>query len=188
MSEILTPFPAPPGAVLHALQLLDVLRRGDEDEMAKYGADLRSTPRPWEPSTCPRDLREAIWLWCDGVVEWINYEYIWRSAQTIPACWLHHRHIARELPLLAVQRWRADTSTGLDATDEWHRYALPMFLDRLRDRIGEGACMSGKHDGWPAEPRAAAYSDAAAVDARQTVIHHDAHPVVTQLRAAERAR
>ena len=102
-SEILTQFPCPPGSVLKALELLHVLRRGDPDEMAEYG-DLSNLPRPWDPSTCPRDLRAVVWGWCDNVAEWINHEYAWRPTQMIPLCWPHHAHIARELPVLAFQR------------------------------------------------------------------------------------
>ena len=58
-NEILTQFPCPPGSVLKALELLQVLRRGDPDEMAEYG-DLSNLPRPWDPSTCPQDLRAAV--------------------------------------------------------------------------------------------------------------------------------
>jgi hypothetical protein len=46
-NEILTQFPGPPGSVRKALELLQVLRRGDADEMAEYG-DPSNLPRPWD--------------------------------------------------------------------------------------------------------------------------------------------
>ncbi len=61
-NEILAQFPNPPGSVLKALELLQVRRRGDADEMAEYG-DLNNLPRPWDPSTCPQELRSAVWGW-----------------------------------------------------------------------------------------------------------------------------
>lgn len=63
---ILTRFPPPPGAAVKALEQLEVLRRGDADEMAAAG-DLTDLPRPWDPATCPDDLREVLWGWCDRV-------------------------------------------------------------------------------------------------------------------------
>ena len=93
MSEILTRFPPPPGAVRNALAQLQILRRGDGDEIAAAG-DLVDPPRPWDPATCPNELREAVWSWCDSVAEWLNHEYAWRPTQMIPLCWPHHAHIA----------------------------------------------------------------------------------------------
>lgn len=179
---ILTRFPTPPGSVLRALELLEVVRRDDADEMAEYG-DLTDLPRPWDPATCPPGLRAAVWSWCDAVTEWINHEYAWRPTQMIPPCWPHHAHIAHELPALAIQRWDAGQSTRPDALEDWHRYTLPMFYERMFTRLGESTCRAGKHTDWPAESRIVAYNSAAAVEDRQTVIHLDTHPV-TELRTA----
>lgn len=181
-NEILTPFPSPPGSVRKALELLQVVRRGDPDEMAEYG-DLSNLPRPWNPSSCPHDLRSAVWGWCDAVAEWINHEYAWRPTQMIPLCWPRHAHIARELPILAFQRWSADESTDYEAADDWHRYALPTFLERMQGRLGESTCRAGRHIDWPAENRIVAYNAAEAVEDRQGVIHRDSHLVVADLHA-----
>lgn len=185
-NEILTKFPSPPGSVLKALTLLQVLRRGDPDEMAEYG-DLDHLPRPWDPSTCPTELRSAVWGWCDTVADWINTEYAWRPTQMIPPCWPRHSHIARELPVLACQRWAAAESTSYDPIDDWHRCALPTFLDRMHGRLGDSACRTGKHVDWPAEARVVAYTAPDAAADRKTVIHRDSHPVVTELHAHRRA-
>ena len=176
-NRITIPFPAPPREVLRSLELLAILRRGDPDEMAKAG-DLHNLPRPWEPATCPSDLRECVWLWCDQVAAWINHEFAWRPTQLIPPCWPRHAHIARELPVLAILRWGAEESRAPEPLEEWHRYTFPMFCDRLANRLGESGCRIGKHIDRPAESRYAAYVDAASVFDRQQVIYADSRPVV----------
>lgn len=182
--DILARFPTPPGSVLKALEQLAVLRRGDPDEIAAAG-ELNDLPRPWDPARCPGKLRAAVWAWCDAVADWINHEYAWRPTQMIPPCWPRHAHIARELPVLACQRWSAEQATNYDLVDDWHRYALPLFCERMFGRLGESTCRTGKHVDWPAESRHVAYSSSSAVEDRQTVIHLDGHPV-TELRAAGR--
>jgi hypothetical protein len=149
---IAEPFPTPPADVLRALHLLAVVRRGDPHEMAQAG-NLHNLPRPWEPATCPDELREAVWDWCDAVAAWINHDSTWRPTQLIPSCWPRHPHIARELAVIAVQRWHAEQATSPDPTEDWHRYTLPMFLDRMTSRLGEVSCRTGQHTDWPAAAR-----------------------------------
>jgi hypothetical protein len=108
-----------------------------------------------------RLLSAAIWSWCDDVVAWINHEYAWRPAQMIPGCWRSHPHIARELPVLAVLRWTAENAAGPELVEEWNRYALPLFCDRMAQRLGESTCRTGKHQDWPAQSRYIASLDAA---------------------------
>ena len=179
MTLLATPFPTPPGAVLQALHLLEVRGRGDPDEMAAAG-NLENLPRPWDPASCPNELREAVWEWCDEVAEWLNHEYVWRPTQMIPLCWPQHPHIARELAVLAILRWGAEESLTPEPTEEWHRYTFPMFNDRLTTRLGESACRTGKHVDWPAEGRYAAFVDT--TGQRENVIHGDTRPV-TELHA-----
>ena len=108
---IVLPFPPPPLVVVHALELLQAVRRAHRGGPA--GADVMADlERPWEPAACSGELGAAVWGWCDDVVAWINHEYAWRPAQMIPACWLQHPHIARELPVLAVLRWQAECAVG----------------------------------------------------------------------------
>lgn len=172
--EMLARFPEPPGSVQIALDQLAVLRRGDPKEIDAAGQDLSDLPRPWDPSTCPARLRAATWAWCDDVANWINHEFAWRPNLMIPACWPRHPHIARELPVLACQRWSAEQATGYDLIDDWHRYALPLFLERMFSRLGEGNCRSGgKHDDWPAESRHTKYAATAETDARLGVFRAD---------------
>jgi hypothetical protein len=104
---IVLPFPPPPLAVLRALELLENSRRGDRGGVAQAGA-VADLERPWEPAACSGALSTAVWSWCEDVVAWINHEIAWRPARMVPACWPHHAHIARELPVLAVLRWEAE--------------------------------------------------------------------------------
>jgi hypothetical protein len=155
---IVLPFPAPPIAVLRALELLETARRSDRRGVAHAGsaADLE---RPWEPASCSGELSAAVWCWCGDVVAWINHEYAWRPVQMIPACWSHHAHIVRELPVLAVLRWEAESAAGPQLMEEWNRYAFPMFCDRMAQRLGESTCRTGRHQDWPAEGRYTASLD-----------------------------
>ena len=57
----------------------------------------------------------------------------------------------------------------------------------MQGRLGESTCRTGKHVDWPAEGRDVAYNAAEAVEDRQSVIHRDSHPVVTELHANRRA-
>ena len=44
-------------------------------------------PRPWDPPSCPGELRRLIYVWLDEVVGWINEEHTWRTDRVIPICW-----------------------------------------------------------------------------------------------------
>jgi hypothetical protein len=153
---ILTRFPQPSGAILKALELLAISRDGDPDEMAEAG-DLSELPRPWEPASCPDELRARIWHWCDSVAGWLNTDLAWRPAQIIPDCWPRHPHLARELPILAILRWQAEEALDPRWLEEWHRYTYPAFLDRLAVSLGESTCRAGKHQDWPARARVSAF-------------------------------
>lgn len=172
MAVILTPFPAPPGSVQRALTLLDVLQRGSDEEREAAG-DLSELPRPWDPVTCADDLREDVWAWCDQVAAWLNRDYAWRPQQMIPPCWPRHPAIARELPVLAMLRWNTHEATGPAAIEEWHRYALPGFYERMFDRLGESSCRTGKHQEWPAAGRYDAYTDVRAARERAQLLVAD---------------
>jgi hypothetical protein len=175
MGLIVTRFPSPPPSVVRVLHQHQVVRRGDADEIAAEG-NLTELPNPWAPATCDDDLRAAIWDWCDAVAEWVNHEYAWRPAQLIPPCWPHHPHIAHELPVLAVLRLAAESSTGPELLEEWHRHTLPGFFDRMLNRLGESGCRTGKHLDWPARSRHASCNSEEAVDDRQTVFYADTNP------------
>jgi hypothetical protein len=149
---IVSPFPAPPVAVQQALALLDLVAGGDEAVLGELG-DVTGLPRPWLPATCPPVLRRQLWSWCDAVVTWINHGYAWRPASMIPECWPQHPHLACELPALACLRVLAEQALTPDPLEDWHRYALPAFLDRAVARLGESSCRTGKHLEWPGAAR-----------------------------------
>lgn len=156
---IVLPFPPPPVPVLVALELLQDVRRRDAGRPARAG--VAEMERPWEPAGCSSELSASVWRWCDDVTVWINHEYAWRPSQMVPACWRHHAHIARELPVLAVLRWQAESVATPELVEEWNRYAFPMFCDRMIERLGESTCRTGRHQSWPAESRFAAFIDGA---------------------------
>lgn len=155
---LLIPFPPPGGLVREAMTVLGVVRSGDPELIEQLG-DLEDLPRPWEPDTCSGPLLQQLWLWCDQVAAWINHEYVWRPAGMIPSCWPAHPHLARELPALACQRQAAMDAIDVSTLEEWHRYTLPTFLDRMSGRLGDSSCRDGRHMDWPAAPRYAAHVD-----------------------------
>ena len=113
-------------------------RRGRHDnEVAGFCGHGRSGfDRVGDPPTCTHhDLRLELWIWLDDVVTWINHEYVWDTAAYIPSCWPEHPHLVHDLAVLADQRRRAGRATTSDALEDWHRYALPAFLDRMNARL-----------------------------------------------------
>jgi hypothetical protein len=149
---ITRPFPPPPDRVRDGLLRLVLAERdaGAAIGMAQDGVSLH---RPWDPAGCPTELSTAVWDWCGEVVGWLNHEYAWRPGQLIPGCWERHAHIAHELVLLAVLRWRAQRAAGPEALEDWHRNAYPQFCQRMNDRLGESSCLTGAHQEWPADSR-----------------------------------
>ena len=101
-------------------------------------------------------MRQQVWAWLDEVAAWVNHEYAWNLERLIPPCWPAHPHIAHELAVLADQRHTAGRALSSDQLEEWHRYSLPMFLDRLATRLGNH-CVS-KHDECPASSRHRSYT------------------------------
>ena len=69
------------------------------------------------------------------VVDWLISEYVWEAADTIPACWPQHPHLVHEIAVLADQRRRAGHALTSDALEEWHRYSLPAFTERVKSRL-----------------------------------------------------
>lgn len=169
---ILTPFPAPNSRVEHALNVQRIAHAGHTDEHTTSGQDDVSA-KPWDPASCPHDLRQHLWLWLDQVVQWINHDYLWRSSDLIPECWPQHPHIANELAALACLRVSAGQTHQPHELEDWHRKVLPDFLDRMHQRLGEGGCRTGKHVDWPAAARHHHAGQPEAVQARRTAFQHD---------------
>ena len=123
-------------------------------------------PRPWDPATChDPQLRREVWQWLDRVVDWINTEYAWDVGSLIPECWYLHPHLVHELGVVADQRRRAGLAYTSDALEDWQRYCLPSFLDRMRNRI-RSSCVD-RHKPHPGRPRILHYSAVDSVTARQ---------------------
>lgn len=155
----------PVGARLRlAIRELHIAATGTADQVKALG-DLSALPRPWDPPTCSNpELREELWAWLDDVVTWLNTEYTWDAAGVVPSCWPRHPHLVHDLAVLADQRRRAGAALTSDPLEEWHRYALPGFLDRARTRLREH-CDNG-HDSWPGTGRHARHTSQGARDTR----------------------
>ena len=93
----------------------------------------------------------AVVVGLDAVVAWLVTEYAWEATDTIPACWPQHPHLVHEIAVLADQRRRAGHTFTSDALEEWHRYSLPAFTERMKSRLGSH-CEDG-HQPWPAKGR-----------------------------------
>ena len=148
-------FPAPDRLLLYAFGQLRTAKFGTDAQKARElgGVKPAALPRPWDPPSCPPTLRSKLWLWLDEVAGWINHEYTWQFDRMIPGCWPAHPHIAHELAVLACLRYDAGFDLSPDTLEEWHRYALPGFLDRTAVSMGSNACPPGKHNDWPGASR-----------------------------------
>ncbi len=137
-----------------------------DDEQAQTVGAADEVPRPWDPATChdPR-LRREVWQWLDRVVDWINTEYGWDVDGLIPECWYFHPHLVHELGVVADQRRRAGLAYTSDALEEWHRYGLPSFLDRMRNRIRSYCDYT--HKAHPGQARIIRYNTIESVRVRQ---------------------
>ena len=95
-------------------------------------------------------------MWLDDVVTWLNHEYVWDTDGFIPSCWPEHPHLVHDLAVLADQRRRAGLAHTSDALEDWHRFALPTFLDRMTARL-KSHCENG-HQPWPSTSRHARHT------------------------------
>lgn len=150
------PFPQPGPGLRNAYRELDLAINGkDSDRLALGNPD--TLPRPWDPATLTNArLRTELWEWIEAVAAWINTEYVWETTTVIPSCWPLHPHLVHEITVLADQRHQAGTALTSDPLEEWHRYALPAFFDRLKTRA-RTMCDEG-HQDWPARGRHSRYT------------------------------
>jgi hypothetical protein len=150
-SVIIQPFPAPGRFVQLAYRELELVSSGAQDQLLTL-RDLRDLPRPWDPASCETpQLRKEVWSWLEAVVTWLNQEYVWDVAAVIPPCWPQHPHLVHEIAVLADQRRRAGLALTSDVLEEWHRYSLPSFTERMKTRLGNH-CQED-HQSWPARGR-----------------------------------
>jgi hypothetical protein len=162
-------FPEPARPVRYAFTQLQYARDGSAAQKTRHLGDIDpvTLPRPWDPPTCPPVLRSEIWNWLDRVAAWINHEYTWQTGQQIPSCWPAHPDIAHELAVAASLRYDARVALRADAFEDWHRYTLPGFLNRMADRLGPSPCPPGRHKDWPGRAAFKDYQSASSADRRR---------------------
>lgn len=147
MNTDLMAFPEPPETMQLALINLALLGRGGEGA-AGFLASAEVLPRPWDITTiADPDLRQDTWRWLDAFVIWLNSQHAWFSSDLTPPCWASHPNLVHQLGTLAATRHHASESTDPTAMEEWHRYALPNYLERTREQ--RHGCQD-KHQPWPA--------------------------------------
>lgn len=150
-------FPTPGPRLGTAYRDLYLATEGSDNQKATVG-DPSLLPKPWDPPTCRNPhLRAELWDWLDQVVLWLNHEYVWDPDGMIPPCWPQHPHLIHELAVLADQRRRVGHALDSNGLEEWHRYTLPGFLDRLHARLR--AHCDQDHQPWPARGRYARHND-----------------------------
>jgi hypothetical protein len=172
---IVQPFPVPGRLVQLAYRELDLVSDGAQNQLLALG-DLRNLARPWDPATCQTpQLRKEVWSWLEAVVTWLNLEYVWDVADVIPPCWPQHPHLVHEIAVLADQRRRAGIGLTSDALEEWHRYSLPSFTERMKTRLCSH-CQED-HQSWPAKGRQTRHTSEASRHKRMNIYAADAHAV-----------
>lgn len=165
-------FPNPGPALEQAYDELNIAQYGTDTEK-RFLPPLRAMPRPWDPPTCTDpDLRAQLWEWLEQVVTWLNREYVWDTDALIPTCWPLHPHLVHEIAGLADGRRRAGHALSGEGLEEWHRYALPAFTDRMRARL-KTCCTDGRHQPWPATSRHTRHLSEAAVADRAGIYAAD---------------
>ncbi len=172
---LIQPFPVPGRLVQLAYRELDLVSNGAQDQLLAL-KDLRDLPRPWDPASCQTpQLRKEVWFWLEAVVTWLNQEYVWDVAEVIPPCWPQHPHLVHEIAVLADQRRRAGLGLTSDALDDWHRYSLPSFTERMKTRL-RNHCQD-HHQSWPATGRHTRHTAEAARHRRLRIYDADANAV-----------
>lgn len=172
-TPLVQPFPMPTAdLILGAYWDLFLSEHGTDDQKDEI-EDASLLPRPWDIATCQtEDLRAAVWEWYDAVVTWFNTEYVWDPTEgIIPPCWPMHPHLVHEIGVLADQRRRAAMAINSNPLEEWHRYAVPNFLDRLRSRLKQHC--DGQHQPNPARSRQNRYISLESVRGREKAIEAD---------------
>lgn len=164
--RLVLPFPPPGAAIALAYRELRLMINGTAEQKEALGKiNPAEMPRPWVPESCHDELREDLWEWYERVATWLNHEYSWDPAPLIPACWPLHPHIVHELAVLADQRYKARVAFTSDPLEDWHRYTLPAFIDRLLGRVREH-CSDG-HKQWPSQGKQKRSINAEAVAKRE---------------------
>ena len=179
-------FPEGGALIRLAYRELNIAANGTKEEIRAIG-DARLLPRPWDPATCRNtELREQVWAWLEDVAIWLNREYVWDVGAVVPCCWPQHPHLVHEIAVLADQRRRAGTALTSDALEEWHRYCLPAFVDRMRARVKDH-CEEG-HQRWPASSRFSRHASDLAIRERVNIYSRDVQSTIRRGTNAPRER
>lgn len=155
---LVQPFPMPDSEIIRVAYWDLFLSENGTDEQKQRLGEAELLPRPWDIATCTDpDLRRDVWQWYEQVVAWFNHEYVWDpAAGLIPPCWPLHPHLIHDLGVLADQRRMIAQATNSNSLEEWHRYSLPAFQERLRERVRQHC--DDRHQAWPARARFARYT------------------------------
>ena len=149
------PFPRPGWLIRDAYQDLEVAANSSLQRLPTFSG-LDDLPRPWDPASCTDPaLRREVWEWLDAVVAWHNHEQVWDVHATILTCWPHHPHLVQQIAVLADQRHHAGQALTSDLLEDWHRYTLPAFTDRMTAHLREHC--ADTHQPWPAQGRHTRY-------------------------------
>lgn len=153
-----SPFPTPSGVIAGMLDELRIAAAAT-DETEHESRRVALLPRPWDPSSCPPEIRRNVYVWLDEVVAWINEEHTWRTDRVVPICWDLHPHIVHELATVACLRWESTFARTPATLEDWYRVTLPGFFGRVVDRIGDTGCPPGRHQPSPGMGRNAIYRE-----------------------------
>lgn len=176
-TPMVLPFPQPGERVRLAYWELHVAVNGTPEEQKALGPHSQ-LPRPWEPSTCTDPgLRYQLWEWLEQVVMWLNHEYTWDAHALVPPCWPEHPHLVHEIAVIADQRRRSVLAKTSDALEEWHRYCLPTFVDRMQGRL-RGRC-DDAHAPWPGRPSHSDYTATSQTQRRNDLFAGDVDALST---------
>lgn len=176
VGPIVRGFPAPGPLVRVAIEQLHSAQMRVSNDQTLSEEDLRrltTLPRPWDPATCSGHLRRELWAWLDEVSIWVNDQHLWAlNRPGIPECWPAHPHIAHDLAVLASLRFLAGIGLVPAQIEEWHRFTLSAFFERLRDRLGDG-CQPGRHQPPPRRERNRRHDEDAQRSRRGRRFDHD---------------
>ena len=155
---LVQPFPMPTSELIRTAYWDLYLSDEGTDAQKKRLGEADRLPRPWDIATCTDpELRRDVWQWYEAVVTWFNHEYVWDpNAGMIPPCWPLHPHLVHDIGVLADQRRLIAQATNSNSLEEWHRYSVPAFFERLAERVKQHC--DDQHHAWPARARYSRYS------------------------------
>jgi hypothetical protein len=134
-----------------AYRELDLATSRQQDHLLPL-RDLANVPRPWDLGTCETpQLRKEVWSWLEAIRHLVEPRVRLGCRRCHPSCWPQHPHLVHEIAVLADQRHRAGQALTSEALEEWHRYSLPDFTERMRTRL-RNHCQED-HQSWPAKGR-----------------------------------